>query len=184
MVPTPQNTDELLQKLNIDASFTETLRAMTRMTVSPNIIRGGAKTNIVPDSCESDIDIRILPGQSADYVMQEVYNLVGPGVEIALTEYREPTFTSSQLEPYRLMKQLTEELAGPDAVCLPVISTGSTDSKYLRGLGIPAYGIGLMDSGYDPDLSATMHGRNERTDVMSLHLKTEFLAELARRYLS
>lgn len=184
MVPTPQNTDELLQKLNIDASFTETLRAMTRMTVSPNIIRGGVKTNIVPDSCESDIDIRILPGQSADYVMQEVYNLVGPGVEIALTEYREPTFTSSQLEPYRLMKQLTEELAGPDAVCLPVISTGSTDSKYLRGLGIPAYGIGLMDSGYDPDLSATMHGRNERTDVMSLHLKTEFLAELARRYLS
>ena len=41
-----------------------------------------------------------------------------------------------------------------------------------------------MDSGYDPDISATMHGRNERTDVMSLHLKTEFLAELARRYLS
>lgn len=110
MIPAPQNIDELLQKLNIDASFTETLRAMTRMTVSPNLIRGGAKTNIVPDSCECDLDIRILPGQSADYVMQELYNLVGPGMEIALTEYREPTFTSSQMEPYRLMKQLTEEL--------------------------------------------------------------------------
>jgi len=183
MAPEPQNIDELLQKLNIDASFTETLRAMTRMTVSPNVIQGGVKTNIVPDLCECDVDIRILPGQSAEFVMRELHNLVGPGIEIALTEYREPTFTSSQLEPYGLMKRLTEELAGPDAVCLPVISTGSTDSKFLRGLGIPAYGIGLMDPGYNPDLSSTMHGRNERTDIKSLRLKTEFLTELARRYL-
>lgn len=183
LTPTPKNVDELLDKLNIEADFTETLRAMTRMTISPNVIQGGAKTNIVPDACECDLDIRILPEQSADYVMRELYNLVGPEIEIALTEYREPTFTSSQLAPYRLMKELTEELAGSAAVCLPVISTGSTDSKYLRDLGIPAYGIGHMDPGYDPALSATMHGCNERIDVKSLRLKTEFLVELARRYL-
>ena len=156
---------------------------MTRMTVSPNVIRGGSKTNIVPDSCECDLDIRTLPGQNADYVMGEIHSLVGPEMELALTEYREPTFTSSQLAPYRLVKQLTEELAGPKAVCLPVISTGSTDSKYLRSLGIPAYGIGHMDAEYDPDISLTMHGRNERIDVKSLRMKTDFLTELARRYL-
>lgn len=183
MVPTTQNVDEMLEKLNIDATFTEMLRAMTRMTVSPNMIQGGSKTNIVPDSCECDIDIRTLPGQNADYVMGEIHSLVGPEMELALTEYREPTFTSSQLAPYRLVQQLTEELAGPRAVCLPVISTGSTDSKYLRSLGIPACGIGHMDAEYDPAISLTMHGRNERTDVKSLRLKTDFLTELARRYL-
>ncbi|NLA27262.1 MAG: M20/M25/M40 family metallo-hydrolase [Firmicutes bacterium] len=184
MIPTPQNVDELLSELDIDTTFTEMIRAMTRMTVSPNMIQGGTKTNIVPDFCECDVDVRILPGQSAEYVMQEIFDLVGPGLEIALTEYREPTFTSSELAPYRLMKQLTEEMAGPEAVCLPVISTGATDSKYLRDLGIPAYGIGHMDPGYDPSLSATMHGRNERIDVKSLRFKTEFLTELARRYLT
>lgn len=183
MAPTVQNVDEMLEKLNIDTTFTEMLRAMTRMTVSPNLIRGGSKTNIVPDSCECDIDIRTLPGQNADYVMGEIHNLVGPEIELALTEYREPTFTSSRLEPYRLVRQLTEELVGSNAVCLPVISTGSTDSKYLRSLGIPAYGIGHMDAEYDQNISLTMHGRNERTDVKSLRLKTDFLTELARRYL-
>lgn len=184
MEPTPRNTDELLEKLNLGSAFTGMLRAMTRMTVSPNIIRGGIKTNMVPDSCEGELDIRVLPGQSADYVLQELFKLLGTGVETALTEYREPTFTSSQTEPYRLMAELTEELAGSDAVCLPIISTGSTDSKYLRDIGIPAYGIGHMDAGYDPDISSTMHGRNERTDVKSLYLKTRFLKELACRYLS
>ncbi len=184
MIPTPQNIDKLLEELGVDAVFTEMLRAMTRMTVSPNMIRGGAKTNIVPDCCECDVDVRILPGQSADYVMQELFEQIEPGLEIALTEYREPTFTSSQLDPYALVKQLTEELAGAEAVCLPVISTGATDSKYLRDLGIPAYGIGHMDPGYDPDLAATMHGRNERIDMKSLRLKTKFLTELARRYLA
>ncbi len=115
--------------------------------------------------------------------MGEIHNLVGPEIELALTEYREPTFTSSRLEPYRLVRQLTEELVGSNAVCLPVISTGSTDSKYLRSLGIPAYGIGHMDAEYDQNISLTMHGRNERTDVKSLRLKTDFLTELARRYL-
>lgn len=182
--PTPYNTDELLEKLNLDHAFTEMLRAMTRITISPNIIRGGIKTNIVPDSCEGELDIRILPGQNADYVLQELFKLLGAGVETALTEYQEPTFTSSQTEPYWLIAELTEELAAPNAVCLPIISTGSTDSKYLRNIGIPAYGIGHMDAGYDPDISTTMHGYNERTDIKSLYLKTRFLVELARRYLS
>lgn len=184
MDPDPQNTDELLARLNLDRTFTEMLRAMTRMTVSPNIISGGIKTNIVPDRCEGELDVRILPGQSADYVLQELFKLLGPGVETALTEYREPTFTSAQSEPYRLIEELTGELAAPGAICLPIISTGSTDSKYLRDIGIPAYGIGHMDGGYDPALSTTMHGRNERIDIKSLRLKTEFLKELARRYLS
>ena len=84
---------------------------------------------------------------------------------------------------FRLLKEITLELAEGDAVCLPIISNGSTDSKYLRGSGIPAYGVGHMARGFDPTLRTTVHGRNERIDLDSLHLKTAFLKELARRYL-
>jgi acetylornithine deacetylase/succinyl-diaminopimelate desuccinylase-like protein len=75
-------------------------------------------------------------------------------------------------------------LTGKDAICLPIISSGSTDSKFLRGAGIPAYGIGLMAAGFDQEARSTIHGRNERNDVDSLRLKTDFLKELARRYLA
>lgn len=179
---TPESVDDLLGRLNLDKSFTETIRAMTRMTVSPNMIQGGLKTNIVPDCCEADLDIRILPGQDRDYVTGELRRCIGEEIEIEFTEYREPTFSTSDSAFFRLMEAVTVELAG-DVVCLPHISTGSTDSKYLRGAGIPAYGIGHMARGFDPAARTTVHGRNERIDVASLHLKTRFLYEIARRYL-
>jgi len=75
-------------------------------------------------------------------------------------------------------------LAGDEVLCLPHISTGSTDSKYLRGAGVPAYGIGHMSAGFDQAARTTIHGRNERTDTASLHLKTNFLKQLALRYLA
>jgi len=180
----PDQVDTLLEELPLEKSFVESLRSMTRMTVSPNAIRGGTKTNIVPDYCEADIDIRILPGQDCDYVESELRLIISKDIEIDFNEYRAPTFSSSQEPFYKLMEETTLEAAGKNALCLPGISAGSTDSKFIRSSGIPAYGIGHMAEGFDPRVRTTVHGRNERTDIASLQLKTKFLKELARRYLS
>lgn len=180
----PNAVDALLEDLPLEKAFVESLRSMTRMTVSPNMIRGGTKTNIVPDYCEADIDIRILPGQDCDYVEKELRLIINKEIEIEFNEYRVPTFSSSEEPFYRLMEEVTLKLAGSDAVCLPVISAGSTDSKYLRNAGISAYGIGHMARNFDQQARTTVHGKNERTDVASLQLKTAFLKELAHRYLS
>jgi acetylornithine deacetylase/succinyl-diaminopimelate desuccinylase-like protein len=178
------NVDALLEQLPLEKAFVEALRSMTRMTVSPNQIRGGTKTNIVPDYCEADVDIRILPGQDCEYVEKELRLIISKDIEIEFNEYKAPTFSSANESFYRLMEEITLELTGKDAICLPIISSGSTDSKFLRGAGIPAYGIGLMAAGFDQEARSTIHGRNERTDVASLRLKTDFLKELARRYLA
>ena len=181
--PKPEEVDALFEQMGMNRAFTETLRCMTRMTVSPNIVQGGSKTNIVPDYCEAEVDIRILPGQDETYVEKELRLIIGKDIEIEFTESRAPTFSSSEEPFYKLMEEITLEMAGEDVVCLPAISTGSTDSKYLRAAGIPAYGIGHMDKSFDQEARSTIHGRNERTDVASLRLKTDFLKELARRYL-
>ncbi len=180
----PAEIDNLLEQLPLEKSFVESLRSMTRMTVSPNIIRGGTKTNIVPDYCEASVDIRIMPGQDCEYVEAELRSVIGKDIEIDFNEYRAPTFTSSEEPYYRLMEEITLEMAGSSSLCLPSISAGSTDSKYLRSAGIPAYGIGHMDKNFDGEARTTVHGRNERIDVASLHFKTAFLKELARRYLA
>ena len=180
----PDQVDELLEQLPFDRSFIESLRSMTRMTLSPNIISGGTKTNIVPDYCEAEIDIRILPGQDCEYVESELRLIISKDIEIEFTEYRAPTFSSSNEKFYKLMEETTLEMAGDNALCLPIISAGSTDSKYIRSAGIPAYGVGHMAEGFDPELRTTVHGRNERTDIDSLHFKTEFFKKLARKYLS
>ncbi len=176
--------DDLLDNMDLDRAFREVLRSMSRMTISPNVMQGGTKTNIVPDYCEADIDIRILPGQDSSYVNQQLRKMIGDDLEIDFTQEQKPTFTSADQPFYSLMVDVTNALVGDDVICLPAISSGSTDSKYLRNAGIPSYGIGHMAKGFDRSARASVHGRNERTDVESVKLKTEFLKELAKRYLS
>ena len=177
------NVDQLLDKFR-ERSFAESLRAMTRMTVSPNTVAGGSKTNIVPDACTANVDIRILPGQDQNYVLDAINSCIGEGITMEIGNFVAPTFSSAKTDPYRLLVSTTQKLAGEGVPCLPHISTGGTDSRYLREAGIPAYGIGHMAPEADPELGATIHGRNERIDIASLHFRAEFLKALAKGYLS
>ncbi|NMB34990.1 MAG: M20/M25/M40 family metallo-hydrolase [Firmicutes bacterium] len=179
---TETNVDVFLDSLE-ERSFAETLRAMTRLTISPNTITGGSKTNVVPDSCTAGVDIRILPGQDRDYVTGELRRLIGGEIEIEIANFVAPTFTTSQADPYRLIVEATQEIAGADVLCLPHISPGATDSRFLRAAGIPAYGIGHMAREADPELGATIHGKNERIDLASLHFRADFFLTLAKKYL-
>jgi acetylornithine deacetylase/succinyl-diaminopimelate desuccinylase-like protein len=178
-----ENVDILLNGFD-DKSFAETLRAMTRMTVSPNVIGGGSKTNIVPDFCSASIDIRILPGQDQKYVIGELRRYLGEDILIEIDNYVAPTFSTSQSDYYRLIESITREMAGEEISCLPHISPGATDSRFLRSAGIPSYGIGHMAREFDQDVRTTIHGKNERIDVPSLYFKADFLMALARKYLS
>jgi acetylornithine deacetylase/succinyl-diaminopimelate desuccinylase-like protein len=60
----------------------------------------------------------------------------------------------------------------PGIPVVPVMSTGATDSKYLRDGGIPAYGVTGMFGDVD-DVRA--HGRDERVGVAAFYEAREFL---------
>lgn len=177
-----QNVDQLLERIG-EKSFSETLRSMTRMTVSPNTIKGGNKTNVVPDYCQTDVDIRILPGQDKDYVLGELQKMLGDELEIVMPNYHPSTFSTSDSDHYRLVEETTLEVAGKDTIFLPHLSPWATDSRFLREAGIPAYGLGLMDRDVDPTGRTTIHGKNEYIDLASLNLRADFLYLLARKYL-
>ncbi len=180
-----ENVDLLLDRIATqDRDFAEGLRSMTRMTVSPNVVQGGSKTNVVPDECRASIDIRILPGQDEEYVRRELHGCVGGNVEIEIPNYHPPTFTAADSPHYRLIEEITAQTADGEITCLPYISSGATDSRFLRHARIPSFGIGHMVPGIDREGRSTVHGKNERIDVPSLHLKAEFLYTLARTYLS
>ncbi|MEW5921551.1 MAG: M20/M25/M40 family metallo-hydrolase [Bacillota bacterium] len=184
MTVTAGNVDLLLERLaEEDRDFAEGLRSMTRMTVSPNVVQGGSKTNVVPDTCQAGVDIRILPGQDEDYVRRELGRYTGGDIEIAIPNYHPPTFSTADSPFYRLLLETTMQVAGREITCLPHISPGATDSRYLRQAGIPSFGIGYMVPGFDREGRSTVHGKNERIDIPSLHLKAEFLYTLACTYL-
>jgi len=47
------------------------------MTVSPNVLRSGVKTNIIPDVAEAEVDTRILPGEDYEYALGMVQKALG-----------------------------------------------------------------------------------------------------------
>ena len=174
------NVDYILGKLS-DKTIVPYLSAITRMTISPDVVHGGVKTNIVPDSCEAQIDIRILPGQSWEYVLNELQEILGD-VKTEPLQYHMPSFSIADSKYYHLVEETLKEFVG-DAPVLQTICTGATDSRYLREMGVPSYGVGVLTLNIDPALSDSIHGKNEKVDVASLHVKTDFLMKLAKRYL-
>jgi acetylornithine deacetylase/succinyl-diaminopimelate desuccinylase-like protein len=155
--------------------------AITRMTVSPNVVRGGMKVNIIPDSCEAEVDVRVLPGQDRDYIFSELGSAFGDA-DVEMTQSNMPSFSSADTRPYKLILDTMKESLG-GALILPCVSSGGTDSRHLRGLGIPCYGIGMMALNLDPEMRQSIHGRDEKIDIDSLRLKSEFLKKLAVKYL-
>ena len=177
---TDKKVDEVIQGVD-DRIFAAYLTAITRMTVSPNVVHGGVKRNVIPDSCEVEVDVRVLPGQDTEYVLKELRPVVG-NVEMEITRYDTLTSSSLDSEYYDLISDTLKEFIG-DVPILPFVYAGGTDSKYLRPMGIPCYGIGMMTLNLDNSMRQSVHGRDERIDIDSLRLKSDFLVKLARRYL-
>jgi acetylornithine deacetylase/succinyl-diaminopimelate desuccinylase-like protein len=176
------NVDEAADLFE-DRSFSAYLKAITRMTISPNMIRGGLKTNIIPDYCEAELDIRVLPGQDKAFVLRELRHLIGDELEMNIANYYPPSFSPTSSPFFELIAETLRDTCG-EVKCLPCLSAGATDSRFLRQLGIPAYGVAIMAPGYDEKIKKTIHGKNERIDIASLHLKAEFLIRLAEKYLA
>lgn len=173
-----------------DHNLREDIRALTRMTISPNVINGGLKANIVPDHCTAEVDIRVLPGQDQHYVMKILEQLLRNTVEFHIPNYQAPTLSPYRSPYYQTLVQTLTDIvqrlapSRPKRVgCVPWISTGGTDSRFLRRIDIPAYGIAVMAPDFPPEIRSTVHGKNERIDISSLRLMARFLVALARNYL-
>ncbi len=72
---------------------------------------------------------------------------------------------------------LTEKM-WPGVTVVPFMSTGGTDSRYMRNAGMHMYGVsGIF---YEPS-DARMHGLNERVPQKSLYDGREFLYQLIKQ---
>jgi acetylornithine deacetylase/succinyl-diaminopimelate desuccinylase-like protein len=76
-----------------------------------------------------------------------------------------------------VVEKLTREMFG-DIPVVPTMSTGATDSRYFRALGVPAFGVSGLFS--DPTVDARAHGRDERVRIEWYFKAQEFLYRLTR----
>ena len=163
------------------------MHAATHTTFSPNVMHGGVKTNVVPDTAEIQVDIRTLPGVGPAAVHRMLRDAVGDlwrDVEIA--EEGENLATSSPIDTplWRALTAATERLV-PGGTTLPFLVVGATDARFFRRKGVTSYGYGLFSERIPfNEFAAMFHGRNERIDQASLALMVELWSSTVREVLA
>ncbi len=165
-----------------EPAWRATLRALTRMTIAPTMIKGGVKENVVPDYCEGVIDCRLLFGQDSEYALNELKTAIRGQVEIALTPIQyHPASTSPADTPlFRGIQSSMERVLGRSITVTPFMVTGATDSRFLRELGGTAYGFMPFAPTMDPRLiQSLIHNVDERINIDSLITGTKFFLDIA-----
>lgn len=162
------------------------MHALTHTTFSPNIVHGGVKANVVPDSAEAIVDIRTLPGVDGAAVRRMLQDAVGDlwsSVEIA--EEGDNLATESPMDSplWRAVATVSERLV-PGATTVPFLVMGATDARFFRRKGVTAYGYGLFSEAIPfNEFAAMFHGNDERIDQASLRLMTDLWEGVARELL-
>ena len=153
--------------------------AMLRTACVATMLSGGHATNALPQLAEANINCRLFPTDSASKVRDELARIIGDtSVQVIIRSQRPPVPPSPLLpELIEPVTRITTEMFG-DIPVIPMMSTGATDSRYFRTLGIPAFGVSGLFS--DPSVDARAHGRDERMRVQSFYEGQEFLYRLTK----
>ncbi|MBK9545699.1 MAG: M20/M25/M40 family metallo-hydrolase [Dehalococcoidia bacterium] len=157
------------------------LLAMFINTLNLTMLDAGIKANVIPAKSEAVIDCRLLPGQSKADWMERVRERIADdriSVELYSPDQGEPARVDWDTELFRTISAVVKE-AMEDAIVVPGMTIGGTDNRFLRELGIPAYGF--IPCLLSPEERRGFHGNNEFLTIENLNMGCELMYEIVRR---
>jgi len=152
--------------------------SMLRTTCVATMLEGGHARNALPQLAAANVNCRVLPDDSLQYVLDTLKKVIGDDqVAISITNQEENS-AGSPLRPDLVgaMSRITDSM-WPGVIVLPTMSTGATDGRALRAAGIPTYGVQGFFNERDDNRA---HGRDERMMVKSFYEGQTFLYELVK----
>jgi acetylornithine deacetylase/succinyl-diaminopimelate desuccinylase-like protein len=167
--------------------YTRVLDAMLRDTLSPNILHGGVKFNVIPGEASLEVDIRRLPGTSDDDMEARIRERLGPelsartdielivGSDAVVADYADPAGLYPILEA-------TIRDHDPGAVPVPAMAPFGTDAKHLVELGVPTFGFSPLRQPPGETYIERWHGIDERVSIEGLRWGLPVLYDAVRRF--
>jgi acetylornithine deacetylase/succinyl-diaminopimelate desuccinylase-like protein len=147
--------------------------ALLRTTCVATMLSGGHAENALPQTASAVVNCRLLPVDKPEEIQKTLVRvLADEKIQVSVMTAAQP----SQFAPMnpQVMSAVTAatEKFWPGLRVIPNMSTGATDAVYLRGAGIPTYGVSGIFSDED-DIRA--HGRDERILVKSFYEGVDFM---------
>jgi succinyl-diaminopimelate desuccinylase len=144
-----------------------------RPSINLGRILGGDALNKVPDTCFIDVDVRYLPEQDPEVILDEIGGI--PGATVTTSFKRPP----AMVDPQSAFVQALCDAAAPHHAgeITSVGRDGASDAVSFLRAGVPAVEFGPLGSGH--------HGPEEWVSVSSLasyrRAIVDFIRELPRR---
>jgi acetylornithine deacetylase/succinyl-diaminopimelate desuccinylase-like protein len=164
------------------SDFSPLWNAMIRDTVAPTVLSAGVANNVIPAEARANLNVRLLPGDSVNTVVNELSKLVNdPAVKMEVQPNAGLAAPPSSLESdfYNVICQVaSREFAGAPA--LPFQSTWLTDSAQLRLHNVQAYGLVPFPLA-DEDLKR-MHGDDERIPLAAFEKGVDVLTKIVTEF--
>ncbi|MBE6754292.1 MAG: M20/M25/M40 family metallo-hydrolase [Ruminococcaceae bacterium] len=153
-------TDGIIKKL-LTAEPSTT--AMIRTTVVPTMINGGTQSNVVPPKATCVLNVRIMPGETRETVVQRLNEIISdPRVTIEDYDdgYVAPTAVTSDNSPSFRRLAKTIRSVYPDTLVAPALSISGSDSAFYGGVSENIFRFSpVVLSTTDSEL---IHGIDER----------------------
>lgn len=144
--------------------------SVLRTSISPNIITGGYRVNVIPSEVEATLDIRALPDEDMPRFLEQLTKVINdPAIALERAPgHSRPGAPPSSLhaEAFTVIESAIKRHYG--AITIPTMSTGATDMAFLRARGVQCFGIGPMIDSEDGPKGFGAHSDQERILVESL----------------
>jgi succinyl-diaminopimelate desuccinylase len=148
-------------------------RESSELFDSPSInlgrIEGGEALNMVPDACKMAVDVRYLPGQDPEEILEQIRSIEGIEIE---RSFIHPPVTVSRKDRHVQAMQEAVARATPDIETISVGRDGASDAVSFTQAGIPAVEFGPAGGGH--------HGPDEWVSVQSLARYRRTLSDFVR----
>jgi acetylornithine deacetylase/succinyl-diaminopimelate desuccinylase-like protein len=132
-------------------------------TISPTILHGSNKINVIPSEVSVELDGRLLPGLNPDDLIKELRKFTGKNAKFEVIRHdHSPVKTDMGL--FDTLAGILKEL-DPNGVPIPMLMAAFTDGRFFSRLGIQTYGYIPMKLPEEFKFTETIHAADERIPI-------------------
>ena len=161
--------------------------SMLHTSISPTIISGGYRSNVIPSEAKATLDVRMMPEEDPAAFLAAVQRVINnPAVTAKYssnTSRPVPPPAKLDSEAFRVIRSAVAR--NYDAVAIPMMGTGATDMAQIRNKGAQCFGIGPASDLEDAAKGYAAHSDQERILEAEVYrfvrFSYEVVYDLARR---
>ena len=156
--------------------------SMLRTSISPTMINGGYRINVIPSEARASLDVRMLPDENPQQFLEALTRVINdPAVKVSFsaeTGALRPAGRPANLdsEAFRVIQSAAAR--NYDTVSIPMMGTGATDMAQVRAKRTECYGVSPASDVEDGPKGFGAHSDQERILEAEVYRFVQFSYEV------